>query len=264
MTAGSSPAQYTFGDSAIAARRLELLAQAFADSTREFLSACGAGRRRLAVDLGSGPGCSTRLLSEAVQCERVVGLDISEPFVEQARRLATERVSYIVHDFASVPFPVGPSDLLFARFELSHVREPQPLIHAWATQLLPGGLLLLEETEWIETSNLAFAQYLGIVESMLADQGARLYVGKDLAGMEGPETLNRRLSRLCRPIVSNRMAATLFHLNIQTWKHQRFIREQFSRVMIDELEEDLERLTREAPPQPVIQWGLRQLAFERP
>jgi trans-aconitate 2-methyltransferase len=263
MTARPTPAAYTFGDSAVAARRLELLAQAFADSSREFLTACGAGGSRLAVDLGCGPGCSTRLLAEVVGCERVVGLDISEAFLEQARQQSTEQISFRVHDFTSVPLPVGPCDLLYARFELSHVREPTQLIHAWATQLSTGGLLLLEETEWIETSQPAFARYLRIVDSMLADQGARLYVGSDLSRIAATDTLKLRMSRLCRPTVSNQMAATLFHLNIQTWKHQRFIREQFSPVMIGELEEELERLARAAPPQPVIQWGLRQLAFER-
>jgi trans-aconitate 2-methyltransferase len=263
MTARTSPAEYTFGDSAIAARRLELLAQAFADSSREFLTACGARGSRLAVDLGCGPGCSTRLLAEVVGCERVVGLDLSESFVAQAQREATEQISYCVHDFTSIPLPVGACDLLFARFELSHIREPIPLIHAWATQLSTGGLLLLEETEWIETSNPAFARYLKIVESMLADQGARLYVGSDLSRIAATDTLKLRMSRLCRPTISNQTAATLFHLNIQTWKQQPFIREQFSPVMIDELEEELECLARAAPPQPVIQWGLRQLAFER-
>jgi trans-aconitate methyltransferase len=75
---------YTFGDSEVAARRLELLAQAFAASSSEFLNRAVTGRPRLAVDLGCGPGYSTAFLSDALDCDRVVGLDNSERFIALA------------------------------------------------------------------------------------------------------------------------------------------------------------------------------------
>jgi hypothetical protein len=47
--------QYLFGDDDTAARRLQLLAQVFAESTRSFLrNTAGSGRIPLALDLGCG------------------------------------------------------------------------------------------------------------------------------------------------------------------------------------------------------------------
>src|SRR5207244_1657699 len=72
---------YAFGDSDLAAYRLQQLAVVFAPSTREFLLREGLPQCRQAVDLGSGPGCTTHLLAETLGCERVVGLDCSPRFV---------------------------------------------------------------------------------------------------------------------------------------------------------------------------------------
>jgi len=263
MSTQTHGAAYTFGDSALAARRLELLSQAFAGSSREFLRRSVTGRSGLAVDLGCGPGHSTLFLAESIDCDRVVGLDNSEHFISLAEQRATEKITFCRHDFTSIPFPTGPCDLLYARFELSHVREPQALVSGWATQLRPGGRLLMEETEWIRTSNPAFITYLRIVESMLEHQGARLYVGADLDRIADSDRLERRDSDLVHPAVSDQAAANLFFLNIQSWKHQPFIRENYSPATIRHLESDLEALTHESPHESGITWGLRQLAFER-
>jgi len=56
-------APYLFGDTDVAARRFQVLAEVFADSTRPFLQQAVTGSRHLAVDLGCGPGFTTHLLS---------------------------------------------------------------------------------------------------------------------------------------------------------------------------------------------------------
>src|SRR5262249_36940090 len=147
-------------------------------------------------------------------------------------------ISFRLHDFTAVPFPVGSCDLLYSRFELSHIPQPEAVVARWATQLKPGGLLLMEETEWIKTSNPVFSAYLRIVEAMLADRGVQLYVGAGLDGMGDFESLKRRSSHLCHPVISDQRAAELFFLNIQTWKHQPFVRKNFAAAMIDRLEID--------------------------
>jgi hypothetical protein len=52
----------------------------------------------------------------------------------------------------TVPFPTGgPSGLLFCRLLLSHHPDPAAALAAWATQLAPGGLLLVDEVERIHS-----------------------------------------------------------------------------------------------------------------
>src|SRR5262249_12729931 len=155
---------------------------------------------------------------------RWVGLDHSESFLQQARQRGTERVSFCLHDFTVTPFPVGPADLLFARFELTHVVEAPAVVAGWGTQLRPGGALWLEETEWIETSVPGFSLYLSIVERLLAAQGHVLYVGRVLEAAGEIKGLERRSSQVFRLPVGTAAAAELFHMNIQTWKTHPFIR----------------------------------------
>src|SRR2546428_668511 len=62
---GRMTARYTYGDSSIAAERLNLIARVFEPTTRRFLGRWGPSEVVLAVDLGCGPGNTTRLIAGA-------------------------------------------------------------------------------------------------------------------------------------------------------------------------------------------------------
>lgn len=255
--------QYLFGDTDIAARRLKVLAEVFAETTRAFLLDTVIGKPRLALDLGCGPGYSTHFLADVLQCNHTVGLDNSEHFISLAQKTKTEKVSFYLHDVISVPFPVEPSDLLYCRFLLTHLREPQAVVAKWTTQLRLKGLLLMEEVEWIHTNSAVFTTYIGIVQAMLEHQSNNLYVGPVLNSLKDVDTLKRRMSQIRRLQVTNDYVATMFFLNMQSWKHHPFIRTNYSSTLINQLEEDLHTLTKESSSEIEIEWGLRQLVFER-
>lgn len=139
--------RYSFGDSDVAARRLELLAQVFEDSTRALLRDAPAAPPTLAIDLGCGPGFTTHLLADTRAFGRVVGFETSPRFIELARATATPRVSFELHDVCSIPFPTGPADLIFCRFLITHLADPADALGKWATQLNPDGLMMIEEVE---------------------------------------------------------------------------------------------------------------------
>jgi SAM-dependent methyltransferase len=255
--------QYSFGDSDLAAQRLEVLAGVFADTTAAFINETVADRPRVAVDLGCGPGHTTHLLARLLGCECVVGLDNSEHFIALAQLTATDRVSFRLHDVTAIPFPIESIDLLFSRYVLSHLEDPLGMVMDWITQLRPGGLLLVEEPERINTRNTVFRQYLDIVEAMMFHGGGRLYVGRDLEGLKRTDDLVQKISGV-RPLsVQTHRAAALFYLNIQTWKHQPFVKENYQASDIEALEGDLQQLAARTQSEMEIQWGLRQIVFER-
>jgi trans-aconitate methyltransferase len=68
---------YSFGDTPTAAQRLAVMARVFEPEMRTFLGTCAHLRPELAIDLGCGPGFTTRLLAETLQARRTVGLDVS-------------------------------------------------------------------------------------------------------------------------------------------------------------------------------------------
>lgn len=254
--------QYTFGDSDLAARRLEVLARVFQDSTREFLLRAAPRSPARAGDLGCGPGLTTRLIAETLRPADVIGLDSSERFIELARERAPARMEFRLHNVAQSPFPDAPYDLLFCRFLIAHLKDPASLVHLWGSQLGPGGRLLIEEVEWIKTSIPPFSRYLEIVGAMLQSQGTELHVGPVLDALE-IENLKKTSTEIRRLKVADRDAATMFSLNIATWKSNVFILGNYATSDIVALEAELNRLRDSPASASGIEWGLRQIALER-
>jgi trans-aconitate 2-methyltransferase len=255
--------RYAFGDSEIAAARLELVARVFEPATREMLREAGSGARNLVVDLGCGPGHTTALLSEVLQCRRTVGLDLSAEFIERARRLASNRIDFRVHDVNVVPFPVGPADLLYCRLLLTHLRDPTEVFARWGTQLAPGGLLMVEEVESIATNSAALERYLEILDQMLRSQSNQLYIGSELESAPVPPSLAKRKSGILEFPVFPAHAAAMFAMNLRTWRDHPFIREHIEGEEIERLERDLDALRIQAHTSVGIVWKLRHLVYQR-
>jgi len=253
---------YLFGDTDKAALRLQVLADVFAEPSRAFLQEVVDMPPRLVLDLGCGPGYTTHLLAQTTRCVEAIGLDSSEHFVTLAERTETERVWFMRHDVTQVPFPTEHGDLLFSRMLLTHLQDPQAVIERWATQLRPDGLLLLEEVEWIQTDQPSFRTYLGIVAAMLEQQRNQLYIGPLLDAMQPGGYLRCCMSRVYRLPVTTKQAATMFSLNIQTWKGQPFIQQHYAAGTIEQLEEDLRELAETSTSEGEIEWGMRQIAYD--
>jgi trans-aconitate 2-methyltransferase len=255
--------RYLFGDNDLAARRLELLARLFADSTRAFLAATAGERRAAAIDLGCGPGFTTHLIADTLRCDRVIGLDASSHFIELARPTASHRVSFALHDVCAVPLPGAPSDLIFCRFLLTHLKDPAKMVAKWATQLNPRGLILVEETEAIRTPDQVFVRYLDIVEAMLASQSKSLYAGPIVAALESGGGLRTLRSELRRVTVRNAAAARMFVMNMQAWKESDFIRANYPPETVAQLDSGLEEIARDPSPASDIEWAMRQATLCR-
>jgi trans-aconitate 2-methyltransferase len=251
---------YLFGDSEPAARRLALLASLFEASTRAFVREAWDGVGGLAVDLGCGPGFTTRLLADELQCQQVAGLDTSAAFIDLARRAAGKRCAFYVHDTMQLPFPCGAAELIFCRFVLTHLRDPAEAVSRWSTQLRPKGIILLEETDAIETSNRTFREYLSIVEAMLRSQSNRLYAGAVIEELR-PPLLQAVSSGVRRVEVSNADAARIFTLNLQAWRDTKLISPQHLSDAMSELRHELLAIADTTADVSEITWLMRQAAF---
>jgi SAM-dependent methyltransferase len=253
---------YLFQDTERAARRLHVVANVFAFSSRPFLQAVVGAAPEVVVDLGCGPGYTTRLLAEVTQCDRAIGLDSSEHFLSLARGNAPAHLSFVRHDVTQIPFPTGPGDLIFCRLLLTHLRDPLSVLERWGTQLRPQGYLLVEEVEWIRTEQPLLRQYLEIQATLLRQQANELYIGPMLERHLVGNQLQRRLSRVFAVPVSTTQAATMFSMNLPSWKYHPFIQQRYGTV-IDQLERELQTLATHATSEGENVWGMRQLAYER-
>jgi trans-aconitate 2-methyltransferase len=255
---------YTFGDNDQASARLRRLAELYEPETRELLQQCGARSPQLAVDLGCGPGWSTRLLREVLDAERTVGLDASERYVAEARRNNSDRrVKFEVHDIVHVPFPVAAPDVLLCRFLLTHLREPGEVLANWASVAAPSGRLMVHETEALETEHPRLRRYYELVERLQQHYGQTLRVGAVLEGCfadTGWKLIESRRRVVERPA---RSLAQLHLANLRTWRHDEFACRSFDLGEIDLIEGSLEKIASGVEDAGVVVNAARQIVAQR-
>ncbi len=252
--------RYTFRDTDPAEVRLTILARAFEPEIRGLLGRLPKMPFKLALDLGSGPGFTTRLLLDVAQPLRVVGLDISGSYVGSARTRFPD-LEFVVHDVTQTPFPIESPDLIIARLLLTHLSDPVGILEAWANELAARGLVAVAEVEFIKTEHPVFSTYLSVVESLIADSGGMLYLGPRLAAAD-PKKLRRQSSEVYRAPVSTGDAAKMFSLNLSVWRSNRFVVENYETTFLDNLARRLEQLQAQTC-RDRIEWGMRHIVYER-
>jgi trans-aconitate 2-methyltransferase len=253
---------YAFGDVDLAAQRLHVLDRVFAQPSRSLLGVARPGPIRLAVDLGCGPGWSTRLVRDMVRPAHSVGLDSSPLFLETARASGLPDTDWFVHDITSVPFPTGPADLLHARFVLCHLAEPEALLLRWLGQLNPGGYLLAQDDQEIVARQPVLASYEEMARALVAARGGDLWVGARLGRLEAPQGFQQVVNRVYRHRVPTALAALMFAMNFAVWRHDPHITASYPSVVLDEMSAALTRLAGHDEPTDVI-FAIRQLGYRR-
>ena len=271
---GRPAVRYTLNDNQVAGDRLELLARIFGPASVALLrrGAPAGGPPGLAVDLGCGPGHTTRMIARTLAPGETVGLDASAAFVERAAS-ETERdvqahgplpsgVRFVHHDVTQLPWPVPPADLVFARYLLAHLPRPALVVRDWGTGLASGGRLLLDEVERIDIDVPAFATYLEVSGAMIRAQGAELYVGQALRDLEPVEGLDLVESATATISPTTDEVARLFAMNLATWRHDPWIVDHVDPDVIATLATDLDAL-HGVERRGEIVWTHRQLVLER-
>ena len=110
------------------------------------------------LDIGCGTGQSTRDAARAATAGRALGVDVSAPMLEQARRLTIaeqlHNVTYEHGDAQVHPFAPGHHDLAISRFGTMFFSDPVAAFSNIARALRVGGRLVLlvwqsrESNEW--------------------------------------------------------------------------------------------------------------------
>jgi SAM-dependent methyltransferase len=250
-----SEARYAYGDSVSAGDRLDLVARVFEPTSRRFLEHAAPHGPGLAIDLGCGPGNTTRLIADALRPDLTVGLDRSGPFLERARRGSPPGVEFVEHDVFVTPFPIGPADVIFARLLLAHLPDRRDVVARWTAQLGPGGVLLLDEIEGFRPDEPAFEEYLEIAIEVVERSGGRLMAGPELGAMPEPPGTQRIWDDVVALDANAAQVAPIFGMNLRVLAERGEIEPR------PRLERDLFAIAeRDGGP---IDWRVRQIAFRR-
>jgi SAM-dependent methyltransferase len=215
---GRPGTSYTFGDNPTAAERLALLAEVFEPATRDLLSRWAPRQVDQAVDLGCGPGHSTRLVHAVTGARGTTGVERSARFLEAARAVAVPGIVYLQHDVTVLPLPVPRAQLVHARFLLTHLADAAGALGGWTAALVPGGRLVVQETARLTSATPALRRYYELVAEVQRAHGQALDIGDrlaDLAVGSGARVLHAGIRRLRPPVAA---MARLHALNLLTWR----------------------------------------------
>jgi SAM-dependent methyltransferase len=153
----SAPGPYALATGEAAAYRLGLLHDLYGPGTRRVLLEAGLRPEMRAADLGCGVGMVTALLAELVGPRgHVVGIDASAAQLDQARarlHLGGSNVSFVEASATDTGLPRGSFDLVYCRFLLIHLPEPERCLREMHALLKPGGVLVCEDGDLTTASS---------------------------------------------------------------------------------------------------------------
>ncbi|TNC28672.1 class I SAM-dependent methyltransferase [Amycolatopsis alkalitolerans] len=129
-----------------------------APHNRRFREVAAVGAQDRVLDVGCGTGQSTREAARAAAAGSVLGVDLSAPALEQARRLTEDEglgnVAYLRADAAAHEFAQAHFDLCLSRFGTMFFPDPVAAFTNLAHALRPAARLVLlvwqdrERNEW--------------------------------------------------------------------------------------------------------------------
>jgi 2-polyprenyl-3-methyl-5-hydroxy-6-metoxy-1,4-benzoquinol methylase len=145
-----SQESYTITGGEQGKRRLNLLAEIFRPTTHRLLKDAGLSVGDRCLDLGCGGGHVTLDIARIVGPDgSVTGIDFDPQIVELARQDAQAagigNVDYHAADARA--FDGGPFDLIYARFLLSHLDEPEDVLARMRQLARPGGRIVVEDID---------------------------------------------------------------------------------------------------------------------
>ncbi len=184
--------QYALATGEAADYRLTILHNLYGPGTRRVLLEAGIEPGMCVADLGCGVGMVTELLGQLVGREgHVAGIDFSAAQLNQARKRFNSDISnasFVEASATDTGLPRESYDLVYCRFVLLHLPEPERALREMWALLKPGGTIVCED---------------GDLTSAASEPASALSAFADLFGRLGPQrgldyTLGRRLFQMVR------------------------------------------------------------------
>lgn len=141
---------YVLATGEAAAERLRILHEVYGSGTRAILRQAGIQPGMRVADLGCGVGQVTADMAELVgRTGHVVGVDVSQDQLDQADRLCQDReirnVSWVAASAFATGLPSASFDLVYCRYLLLHLVDPDAALREMHRLLRPGGVLVCED-----------------------------------------------------------------------------------------------------------------------
>jgi ubiquinone/menaquinone biosynthesis C-methylase UbiE len=171
--------------------RLDVLARVLLPTTAQLLDRIGLITGMKCLDVGCGGGHVTILMAEIVGPEgRVIGTDTDPEILALAREDAEAakltNVTFQRLDACSCLWN-NEFDVVYARFLLSHLNEPENCLAAMVEACAPGGRVVIEDTDFAGSFCYppcgAYARYKELYQKLVQQRGGDSNIGPKLPAM---------------------------------------------------------------------------------
>jgi ubiquinone/menaquinone biosynthesis C-methylase UbiE len=172
--------------------RLRLLARVLWPTTRELFKRVDVREGLHCLDVGCGGGDLSLDLARLVGARGSVrGIDFDEVKIEAARKEAKAagitNVEFCSADVADGELPWPAFDLIYMRFVLTHLREPQRAVERLFGVLVPGGQMIVEDIDFRGSfsypASSAFAAYVDLYRRAALTRGVDPDIGPRLPSL---------------------------------------------------------------------------------
>jgi len=183
--------RYAIGGGREGKERLKLLSLVMLPTTSQLLNTVGLSKGMKCLDVGCGGGHVTLLMSGLVgSYGKVVGTDSDGEILALAQQDAeAEHLDNVEfrHTDASVSQEEQEYDLVYARFVLTHLSEPEKCLNAMMRACKPDGLIVVEDIEFAGSfcypHRPAYEWYKELYEQVVYRRGGDPNIGPKLPGM---------------------------------------------------------------------------------
>jgi ubiquinone/menaquinone biosynthesis C-methylase UbiE len=173
--------------------RMRVVARVMQPTTLALFDRVGLRHGMICLDVGcAGGDVSFELARRVGPAGRVVGMDIDAVKLELAQQeaaaLQLDNIDFRLTDITdSGTEPEPRFDLVYARFLLTHLRDPAGAVARMRKFLQPGGLLLVEDIDFnghfCYPESAAHRRYVELYQQSATQRGADANIGPRLPGM---------------------------------------------------------------------------------
>ena len=203
--------EYILGTEQAELHRLGLQHQVWSAEAQRGWKAAGFTAGQTILDLGCGPGFSTKELAYIVgQSGKVIGIDKSEnyiKFLSDTKQLHGVNIEAIHSDFDDMQLTPNSLDGIYCRWALAWISNPQEVLTKAYNALKPGGKMVIHEyfdwsTHQTEPSLPALSKAISMCLKSFKEQPGDIDVGRQIPSIlsdMGMKLTTRPMAKLVTP-----------------------------------------------------------------
>ncbi|HRO41681.1 MAG TPA: methyltransferase domain-containing protein [Flavipsychrobacter sp.] len=242
---------YIIAGGAEGKERLNVLARILEESTKKLIQSHGNLKGKSFLDVGCGGGHVALMTAALVGKQgRVTAIDFDETIIGLARADAAQSgVKHVTfHSMSAYDLEQKHQyDIAYSRFLLSHLTQPEIVLHAMAAAVKPGGAVIIEDIDfsghYCYPQRRSFSAYVNLFTKAANNNGHNANIGLSLYKMMKDVGLNKVTFNVIQPAFLSGEGKWMAFYTLDKIRRTVVAQKIATEAEVNELLEDLQRFT---------------------